>query len=1583
MGAVTSTTIAPGPFCGDGEEDPGEQCDEADDNGVGFCSASCKSTCADVDCSGGTTANDALQTLRFAVGLPVVLTCSPECAEHSDDSTPRRIPAEACADLDCNGAVTAGDALTALRRAVLLNPAIVCGFECYGSVCGDGELCDEGWNCISGVDGGAEQCDDGNAVDDDGCTNDCEIEISPCNGFLDDPSPEPAPRDVTADAGGDREALRGNSVPLQATIDGPDEVPLELCWTIESKPEGSQAALDDRSSSTPSFIADEPGDYVLVLRAAGGEVISHPSRITVSARTVRTLVDADQGEVLISADHALAMEIPAGALSADTEISIEVRREEDLPQELADADPSVVYEFGPDGTEFSESVELSWISELDPENAPIVVVAVDEEEYSDADEAITTLSADEGVGVQWQTDHFSGAALMRLSNISLNVDGPIRVGVGQRFEFSYSAAAATGKAGLSIMTRKEGIFEEAPQILGPPPAAPVVDGLRYEADVAVLLPETPESKGVIGGNCVGPGVVRVGFELQMSTGFVGQFLVTANLLRQPIIQLSALVRCVDNSAPPVAVNDSILIGFGTSTIDISPLANDFDPDGQLDPTSIEITQGPALGTAVPNADGTVTVTLGGALRLVDSFRYRVSDLGGMLSNEARVNLRRFATPNLVPTLFPDNFTITSGVPQDLAVLANDSDPDGVLDPASVQVSSASAHGTTAVNADGTINYDPDPAYTGADSFEYQAADNRGAVGVAVRVDLSVESFTPAPVTNTDTVNTLQDVAVDIDVLANDTGSINPGSLEVRSLPSFGTALVVQVGTDPPVIRFTPEAGFIGLMTFSYRVSNPDGLPSGSAQVRVFVTDPNNLPPIARDDSERTPKNVGVDIFIAFNDEDPDGFLTLGTEEVVVPPLNGTAARNGFGVIRYEPATDFVGNDSFTYRIADDQNAYSNEATVSVEVILPPNVDPTADDDRFVVSPDEETLLPVLLNDEDTDGTLDVTSVVVTQDPTNGTAIPQADGRVAYTPTPGFIGDDTFRYTVGDDRAGTSNAALVDVLVRDFAGVDGNPVDNISAAQIHFFSHFGSTFVDQGIGSFLGFNHADADALDTLIPISDYTWWFEDNPDTGDPSSANSFSMTTNLQSGVATYDGNAKIHTFTGFVGGPLFPDSGGTLTVEPVGGGAISVVDAPPTLLDSQGDPFIFRGPFDRFQTEVQFPDGEFTHLLLRAIEFRPSTGLRGVLMRVPAEAMALDTQTGMRHRPILDPLASATIEAMGFEPTSGIAVVFYNQEDNSAYFTGPGERTVPLAAGRGVSLPAAQMAAPRSPCENRPTGVECASGPREVLMAVNQNGSVTMHSPEDGAFLGDFLGGGAPNFSISSGWHLVQDPSTNCLLFSDSDNNKVAKYDTDASLIASTFITAAGGISNTFSPRGLHFRDGELLVADNPQGRILRFDSAGAFLGELATGLGRPNGIFTEANGDVLFSDESGSSTTDAVRLIPVDGSGLRDVIGSGLSTPYQISQLLDGNFVVANFGFNQIRVFAEGASTIANVLIGQRPPMEGNMNPRGVWPLRDGNWLATLSNGGGVAVVDPDQPTGAYVSTIELGSTYRFISSVCLPE
>ena len=70
-------------------------------------------------------------------------------------------------------------------------------------------------------------------------------------------------------------------------------------------------------------------------------------------------------------------------------------------------------------------------------------------------------------------------------------------------------------------------------------------------------------------------------------------------------------------------------------------------------------------------------------------------------------------------------------------------------------------------------------------------------------------------------------------------------------------------------------------------------------------------------------------------------------------------------------------------------------------------------------------MPVLDNDDDADGGLDPSSVAIVAQPAQGTAVPQPDGSVVYTPAPGTSGQDGFSYTVADFEGLASAPAAED------------------------------------------------------------------------------------------------------------------------------------------------------------------------------------------------------------------------------------------------------------------------------------------------------------------------------------------------------------------------------------------------------------------------------------------------------------------------------------------------------------------------------------------------------------------------------
>src|SRR5439155_1398079 len=146
---------------------------------------------------------------------------------------------------------------------------------------------------------------------------------------------------------------------------------------------------------------------------------------------------------------------------------------------------------------------------------------------------------------------------------------------------------------------------------------------------------------------------------------------------------------------------------------------------------------------------------------------------------------------------------------------------------------------------------------------------------------------------------------------------------------------------------------------------------------------------------------------------------------VSDPAHGSVTVNADGSFTYTPTPGYTGADSFTYK-ASDGTDFSNAATVSIAVS---NDAPAAADDGDYAAPKNAQLVvgPPGLPANRTADHGDALTAVKVSDPPHGTVTVNADGSFTYTPTPGFVGTDSFTYKASD---GTdfSNAATVLITV---------------------------------------------------------------------------------------------------------------------------------------------------------------------------------------------------------------------------------------------------------------------------------------------------------------------------------------------------------------------------------------------------------------------------------------------------------------------------------------------------------------------------------------------------------------------------
>jgi len=312
--------------------------------------------------------------------------------------------------------------------------------------------------------------------------------------------------------------------------------------------------------------------------------------------------------------------------------------------------------------------------------------------------------------------------------------------------------------------------------------------------------------------------------------------------------------------------------------------------------------------------------------------------------EARTQ-REESLPNAIPSAADDSASVDAGDSVTIDVLANDSDPEGNLDAASVTVISAPANGTTSVDTStGAITFTPDTGFQGMDSFAYTVDDADGATSNAATVFVTVNAPDAA---NTAPSASDDSASVTLDVLANDNdpdGSLDPSAVTVISAPANGTT---SVDTSNGAITYTPEAGFSDADSLAYTVDDDDGATSNVATVDVTVNAVNDAP-IVLDDSASVVEDNSVTLDVLANDGDLDGSLDASSVTVISDPANGsTSVDTRMGAITYTPDPDFTGAESFAYSVDDDAGVTSNPATVDV------TVDPVLDFTDAAVAPGDQ------------------------------------------------------------------------------------------------------------------------------------------------------------------------------------------------------------------------------------------------------------------------------------------------------------------------------------------------------------------------------------------------------------------------------------------------------------------------------------------------------------------------------------------------------------------------------------------------------------------------------------------------------
>ncbi|MBM4859834.1 tandem-95 repeat protein [Vibrio parahaemolyticus] len=471
----------------------------------------------------------------------------------------------------------------------------------------------------------------------------------------------------------------------------------------------------------------------------------------------------------------------------------------------------------------------------------------------------------------------------------------------------------------------------------------------------------------------------------------------------------------------IAVNDPPNVIGEEATIDQdTPFtvyldANDTDPEGES--LTVTVISGPSNGQIIQNSDGSYTYQPNPGFVGTDTITYEVCDASGECTTGTfTITVLETTEVNSSPQAVDDSVSTPEEQLVVINAIDNDVDLENNLNPASVTAISLPTNGTIVNNGDGTFSYEPNENFNGTDEFTYQVCDTEPLCDEATIV-INVLAVNDAPVALDDNATTMEDTAISINVVANDTDVDSSFSINAFEQPANGTVTQSSDGS----LTYQPNSNFNGTDSFHYDICDPEGA-CDSAIVTIEVIAVND-PPLANDDTIALDEDTVVVIMVLDNDSDVDNNLDSSSVSITSGPSLGVVEVLNDGSIQYTPNPNANGSDTFTYQVCD-TDGVCDTAIVSV-LVTPVNDAPIAVNDVYSILEDEPLVVStpgILMNDSDVDG--DALTAILLSGPDNGTLSLSADGAFVYTPDVNFFGLDSFTYNVCDTDGLCDEATVI-------------------------------------------------------------------------------------------------------------------------------------------------------------------------------------------------------------------------------------------------------------------------------------------------------------------------------------------------------------------------------------------------------------------------------------------------------------------------------------------------------------------------------------------------------------------------------
>ncbi|MEZ7516057.1 Ig-like domain-containing protein, partial [Flavobacterium frigidarium] len=536
------------------------------------------------------------------------------------------------------------------------------------------------------------------------------------------------------------------------------------------------------------------------------------------------------------------------------------------------------------------------------------------------------------------------------------------------------------------------------------------------------------------------------YTYQSATGFVGtdSYIYTVGDGQTTATGTVTFTVNAPVNVAPVAVDDSATVSSEVLYSSTATLqANDTDADGD----TLTVTAGTFTtaegGEIIIAADGNYTYQSAIGFIGTDSYVYTVGDGQATATGTVTFTVNAANPTNSAPVTVDDFATVVSGTiyTSVTSLTANDTDADGDILIIISGTFATAQGGTIVINSDGSYTYQSAPNFVGTDSYVYTVSDGQATATGTVTFTVSAPvNSTPVAVDDSATVIS--------EVLYN-----SLATLQSNDTDADGDILNVTAGTFTTVeggeiiiaadgnYTYQSATGFVGTDSYVYTVGDGQATATGTVTFTVNAANPNNSAPIAVDDSATATSEVlyNSTATLQSNDTDADGDTLTVTAGTFTTVEGGEIIIATDGSYTYQSATGFVGTDSYVYTVSDGQASATGTLTITVNAAV--NSAPIAGADSATATSEVLYNSTATLQSNDTDADGDTLTVTAGTFATveGGIIIINSDGSYTYQSATGFIGTDSYVYTVGDGQA--TATGMVTFTVNAANPNDTEPIAN--------------------------------------------------------------------------------------------------------------------------------------------------------------------------------------------------------------------------------------------------------------------------------------------------------------------------------------------------------------------------------------------------------------------------------------------------------------------------------------------------------------------------------------------------------------